>query len=65
MIAVTLSVDWLRLVLIGRWWVSVLMIALLIRGPMRHRPDQKIITAILGGVAAAELDELLGPYLPE
>jgi peroxiredoxin len=28
-------------------------------------PDQKIITAILGGVGAAELNELLGPYLPE
>lgn len=28
-------------------------------------PDQKIITAILGGVGAAELNELLGPHLPE
>ena len=27
-------------------------------------PDQKIITAILGGVGAAELEELVGPYLP-
>ncbi len=27
-------------------------------------PDQKIITAILGGVGEAELQELLGPYLP-
>lgn len=27
-------------------------------------PDQKIITAILGGVGEAELEELLGPYLP-
>lgn len=28
-------------------------------------PDQKIITAILGGVGVAELNELLGPYLPD
>ena len=28
-------------------------------------PDQKIITAILGGVGEAELNELVGPYLPE
>lgn len=27
-------------------------------------PDQKIITAVLGGVGQAELQELLGPYLP-
>ena len=27
-------------------------------------PDQKIITAVLGGVGEAELQELLGPYLP-
>lgn len=27
-------------------------------------PDQKIITAVLGGVGEAELEELLGPYLP-
>jgi peroxiredoxin len=27
-------------------------------------PDQKIITAILGGIGEAELQELLGPYLP-
>ena len=27
-------------------------------------PDQKIITAVLGGVGKAELQELLGPYLP-
>lgn len=27
-------------------------------------PDQKIITAVLGGVGAAELEELVGPYLP-
>lgn len=27
-------------------------------------PDQKVITAILGGVGEAELQELLGPYLP-
>lgn len=27
-------------------------------------PDQKIITAILGGVGKAELEELVGPYLP-
>ena len=27
-------------------------------------PDQKIITAILGGIGEAELDELLGPHLP-
>ena len=26
-------------------------------------PDQKIITAVLGGVGEAELQELLGPYL--
>ena len=28
-------------------------------------PDQKIITAILGGVGEAELDELVGKYLKE
>ena len=28
-------------------------------------PDKKIITAILGGVGEAELQELLGPYLPQ
>lgn len=28
-------------------------------------PDQKIITAILGGVGEAELQELLGPHLPQ
>lgn len=27
-------------------------------------PDQKIITAILGGIGEVELDELLGPHLP-
>ena len=27
-------------------------------------PDRKIITAILGGIGEAELQELLGPYLP-
>jgi len=27
-------------------------------------PEQKIITAVLGGVGEAELQELLGPYLP-
>ncbi len=27
-------------------------------------PDQKIITAILGGIGEAELQELLGPHLP-
>ncbi len=27
-------------------------------------PDQKIITAVLGGVGAAELEELVGPYVP-
>ena len=27
-------------------------------------PDQNIITAVLGGVGAAELEELVGPYLP-
>lgn len=28
-------------------------------------PDRKIITAMLGGVGEAELEELLGPYLKE